>query len=488
MTVLCALAAHLFALTNVLKNHDNILMEGYGAGTASGRWFMGWIGDLIGEIWGNYNIPFYDGLIGIFILSFAAYIGVLIFDIQNITLCVLWCGIFVSFPAVTSMMFYIYTVPYYSVAILMVMLAVYCTDRYKFGWASAIILLTCSIGIYQAYFPLAAGLYVSVLFIRSLTGTYNVKQSIRYAFEYLGILAVSMAAYFICLKVRLRVQNIQLNTYKGIDQMGQINPAEIPDMIVRTYREFFGIPFIDYYQLAATKIVSWMLVILALCSMVMVIILFRDNGRLELRKKWPALVFAVVFPAAVNGITLMCYHSKIYTLMIMAGVLIYLIPILLISEIMKRRSVRWGYPVVCAALGIVLLNYIWQSNGNYTAMYYTNQQMYHYINSLVTQVKDTEGFHTDLEWAVIGDKEKDPLFDNPWADTPFWYGGNKKNLMNEYSRNRFFEQILGYQIPWADADAVKTLQKEDVVVDMPIYPDKGSIQIVDNYVVIKLKK
>lgn len=72
-TVMIGLAAHLFNLTNVLKNHDNMAMYGYGAGIRSGRWFLQWIGELVGDVWGNYNIPFFNGLLTIILLALCAY-------------------------------------------------------------------------------------------------------------------------------------------------------------------------------------------------------------------------------------------------------------------------------------------------------------------------------------------------------------------------------------------------------------------------------
>ena len=493
-SVLLGLFAHLFAFTNVLKNHDNILREGYGAGTASGRWFMNWLGDIISEIWGNYNLPFWDGILGIILLPLAAYLVVLLFDIQDRTLCILWGGIFMAFPAVTSLMFYTYTVPYYALAVLMAVASVYFTDRYRFGWIAAVLLLACSMGIYQAYYPMAVGLFVTVLFIRSLTGKYSVKEAFTKAFTYLGVLAGAMVDYFIMLRISLSRSGIQLSTYKGIDKMGQISIQEIPDMLIRTYKEFLKIPFDDYYQMAATKIVAMMLIFLAVLSAGMIVWLVYKDRKKEFYRKWPAVIFLVLYPAAINSITLMCYHSKIYTLMIFSGVLIYLMPILLLSEIEKNAGAekkgklfQWLRGLTGGALCVVMLNYIWQANGNYTAMYYTNQQTYNYLNSFVTCVKQTEGFTTDMKWALIGEKFRDQMFKNPWVDTPFWFGGNKKTLMNEYSRNSFIKQILGYEINWAESEQIKELEDMEEVISMPTYPNDGSVKIIDDTIVIKLE-
>ena len=180
--------------------------------------------------------------------------------------------------------------------------------------------------------------------------------------------------------------------------------------------------------------------------------------------------------------------------MIFSGVLIYLMPILLLSEIEKNAGAekkgklfQWLRGLTGGALCVVMLNYIWQANGNYTAMYYTNQQTYNYLNSFVTCVKQTEGFTTDMKWALIGEKFRDQMFKNPWVDTPFWFGGNKKTLMNEYSRNSFIKQILGYEINWAESEQIKELEDMEEVISMPTYPNDGSVKIIDDTIVIKLE-
>ena len=44
--------AHLFVLTNVIVNHDNARIHGYGSGVTSGRWFLSVFGNFVNKIWG----------------------------------------------------------------------------------------------------------------------------------------------------------------------------------------------------------------------------------------------------------------------------------------------------------------------------------------------------------------------------------------------------------------------------------------------------
>ncbi len=70
----------------------------------------------------------------------------------------------------------------------------------------------------------------------------------------------------------------------------------------------------------------------------------------------------------------------------------------------------------------------------------------------------------------------------------FVYGGNKRHLINEYSRDRFIYQIIGYRVTWADEEKISALKGNELVNAMPAYPNDGSIQVVDGVVAVKLEE
>lgn len=110
-SITAGLLAHLFALTNVLQNYDNmaILPGGYGTGLTSGRWFLTILGNFLNKIWGNYNIPFFNGLLTIVILSITACIIVLMMDLQSDFLCAIWGGICMFSSSNEFIVFHVYS-------------------------------------------------------------------------------------------------------------------------------------------------------------------------------------------------------------------------------------------------------------------------------------------------------------------------------------------------------------------------------------------
>ena len=69
--VLPALACYLYVLVGNINNYDNIVCtpEGYGTGLRSGRWMLTLLGDTVGHAMGNFNLPLFNGLLGL------AYLG-----------------------------------------------------------------------------------------------------------------------------------------------------------------------------------------------------------------------------------------------------------------------------------------------------------------------------------------------------------------------------------------------------------------------------
>lgn len=125
-TLIIGFIAHFFVLTNVLNNYDNIKCTpiGAGSGVSSGRWMLSLVNDVWHKFWGVYNFTLFNGLVSILFVVLSACIIVHIFDVKDFLNCVLIGGMLISFPSITSMLFFTYTAPYYSLAIFLSVVAV----------------------------------------------------------------------------------------------------------------------------------------------------------------------------------------------------------------------------------------------------------------------------------------------------------------------------------------------------------------------------
>ena len=132
--------AHTFGITNVVKNYDNVAVTNdFGTGITSGRHFLTHIGETTKKYFGAWNLNFFNNVAALVMLIFSAFLIIKIYDIKSKRLTVLWTGIFVTFPTVTSTLFFSYTSHYYFGAVLLVVLAVFFSERYKYGYIISII-------------------------------------------------------------------------------------------------------------------------------------------------------------------------------------------------------------------------------------------------------------------------------------------------------------------------------------------------------------
>ena len=118
-------------------------------------------------------------------------------------------------------------------------------------------------------------------------------------------------------------------------------------------------------------------------------------------------------------------------------------------------------------------------------MFYMNQQTTNYLNGLVTQIKSVEGYQDSYQIAFIGNTIQDLNFGNPWESAPK-YAGNLNSLINEYSRDYYIINYLGFWYEPADQWKIQELKEQDMVKQMPSYPNSGSIKVLDNTIVVKL--
>ena len=145
--VLTALACYLYVLVGNINNYDNIVCtpEGYGTGLRSGRWMLTLLGDTVGHAMGNFNLPLFNGLLGLVFLGLACQFLWRALHLQKPWQCAVLTAITAAWPAAASAMLFSFTVHYYLFAVLLAAVAVWMTDRSGWGWlVGAALTLACS--------------------------------------------------------------------------------------------------------------------------------------------------------------------------------------------------------------------------------------------------------------------------------------------------------------------------------------------------------
>jgi len=487
-SVAYGLAVHSFALNNVLNNHDNIASQpgGYGTGVASGRWFLELLGMFFDKAGLNYNLPFVNGLVYICLLAVTAAILVSVLRIRSRTSAALIGALLVAFPTVTATMIYRFTAIFYGLSALFAVLAVWILRRFRWGIAASVVLVALSMGIYQAYVPLTIALFVLELICEGLRGEADAKHLVlRGLYDCLALI-LGLVLYFLGMKLCLVVFDSSLTEYQGISTMGTMSAGQIPQLVINALRAVCLLPLQDYCGVANRALMRLAYLLLAISTAWMVARILIKKVRNTGTSVIICLLW-VAFLLAVGFIEVMVPDSWIYTLMVYSFSLLACVPLVVLECLPEEDRVVLPRKVVSLLVALLVLFYGYYANVNYTAAWFAGEQIDNYLSGVVLRATMTEGYTTDKQWALIGDIQ-DPLFGSPWSEEITYSGlGFTEYLLNQYSRNDWIRNFIGYEIPVADSQTVKILAASDAVQAMPCYPDAGSVSVIGDTVVVKFQ-
>lgn len=486
------LLVHMFSLTNVLHNGDdiNVQPQGVGSTLGSGRWLLFLLSRLGEGIPGNYNLPWVNGFLFILLLSVAAGFVVSIYNIKSITASMLMSAAMVSFPSVTCTLFFKFTSPQYGLGIIFAVTAVWVLAKWRYGFPISALLCALSMGIYQAFFPFIVSIILLLLIQYSLQKDSTLISIIKRGFYYLSALVAGLALYFLILKIMLKVEQLELLDYQGISSMGNISLLEMPRLILKAIKEFLLLPFRDYCNLATSPLLRWSYLLLGIVSIIIGCLLIIQN-RKNIWETLAIVLLCFLFPLGVNLIVLMG-ATYIYANMLYSFVTVLFAPFVLLDLFSPKKMLldkvqQVAKVIIGVIVSVIILLNSYFANVNYTAMYYANRQVENFYNSISTQVHLTEGYDLSKKWAFIGYANNTFFNRSDWAGEHY-YGTNvpAAALINQYSGKDWVYNYLGHFYRYTTQAEIDALAQMPEVQEMPFWPNYGSIKIIDDYVVIKL--
>ena len=186
----------------------------------------------------------------------------------------------------------------------------------------------------------------------------------------------------------------------------------------------------------------------------------------------------------------MAPNTYVYSIMVYSLVTIYLASIVLMQFArlyLCENNRGWCFLHWCGTLIVALIIFVQcqYNNVQYLAMTMQYEQAYSYMTTLVTRIKSVQGYDDSLKVAFIGGGIEDSTFYCNDEFEDYNMGGRSQTLINLYSQKDFLKRYLGYnQTVVEEQGGMDDLLE---VRQMPSYPDDGSIKIIDNTVVVKLR-
>jgi len=501
------LLVHMFMFTNTLVNYDVIYyliskMEG----EIAGRWFA-FFPDLIS---GTFNLPWMNGLLATLYLSLSACLVVSVLKIKDYLSSALIAALMVVTPSAAAIFCFIHSADVTFFGLLLACLAVYAAQKWKFGAIPAVVLVVLSLGIYQTWLGMCAGLMILVLIVDVLQNFDSVKKTILRGLKYFSVLVVGLGIYYLITKLLAPPQGLM--SYMGLDQMGHIPLADIPFLVFRAY-----VKLAKYFLVNSRGFhYPFMGVFFALAGIAGCYLLVRWCRRhtMKLGQLATLALLLVLFPLGCN-IIYVATPGIVHDLMVYPTILVPILLLMLISmhisqskadetdqeaasvppPIKQKLAPIMEVVSLWLVVGVTLLtvfNYGIVANKAYTKLTIAYEQAYAQSVGLTTRVQGVEGYKQTTPVVLVGRYNVGNSDHRPTIpemdDFKLTGASSGDNLLFHYSYDIYLTRYLGFPNPMTYLyDGVL----EDPVIaaelkQLPRYPDDGSIVVIDEVIYVHL--
>ena len=484
---LWGIASHGMGLFNKFSVHDDVMNYSVGSTYISGRWMLGLLGEF--EKWifksGHFSLPLFNGLLAITLIAVCAALIVRMLEIKNLFFCMFIGGLMSSFPVITSLFGYMFTLHFYMISLLFAVGGVYCfcIGGKWYHALAGIVLIGSSLGIYQAFFPVA--LTLTLMYLVALAARSDSVKALLGKCVFCGLCLIgSVGFYFILNKICLSVLHANLLAYMGISTMGKEAPSEYLRRFLYTYGDFFY-PNVNskYYMYWGRVSIIYKIVVLVsvVLSLLLLVRIYKKNRPTALIC---ALLMALL-PFCMNSVLFMVGERFAHSLMVYAQLFpfVYLVWVLENTD-WKHALIEKGAAVAVSCVSIlILLSYCRVDNMCYLKATFAQSEAISYLTTLITQIKETDGYTDKLPVVFLNENTDSSLQSGDLGKIQVRYFpyGSVEGYVTIGTWPQFMGQWCGYFPTIVDGADFAELEE---VKSMPHYPDDGSIRVINDTVVV----
>lgn len=488
---------HVILLSVMIMSPDGLWNSiRYSAGqteTESGRWLI----NIIDSFRKNLAIPTITTIISIIVTAINA---MFIVDLLNLKsrISVVFTSVFlVVSPCLAMTLLYSYTADAYCYAFLFATLAVWCIYREKHKIAGAIggaIFTMLTLALYQSYI----GAIVGMCMLKPIVDLIRSKQDYKKFFQKIGIsilvVIIGVGLYWISEQIALAVYGTTLSTYNGANDIGIMNTLKnLPSSIYSIYRNFYefflGNEIVRNPNMSRDKFYLILFIVVFISALIVLATRKNDDKKSKIIDTILIIVATALLPVGLNFVVLIAPTTTFYPLN--TAHLLLVIPfIMAILECLDRAIIlKWVSFVMCF---IIAVTYYLTDNASYLAIRLNYNQAYSTTVRIVDRIENTEGYTSDKSWLIVGildDSNTDQVSDvyfltiSDLVDGPIFHG-NFWGARETWTK--FLQAYLGISPTWASVEEYFEICGTEEFLNMPIFPEQGSVQEINGVMVVKL--
>lgn len=499
---------HFCALSNLIYNHDSITSYSNDLDwlVVQGKWFVTPLASLDGP---SINLNTMQNMIGLMAYAVASQVFCTIFSLNDRKRRLLVGAVFVAFPSVATSSLY-HVLDYFALAFLIAFLGAYfIAKRDHKLQAIGIIILTFSVGGYQAYLGVALAILVLLNILDLLKGA-EVKGVLKRGFGHFLCCIISTLIYYIILKIELFIQQKELNDYKGISSMtDNIAPSVLLKSSYGAIKDVYrfllkGALSTQKYLFAACTVLTGLLICIYIYRFLKAI---KNKGEnIIARGLLVFILLLICLPLSANVIGALSRNATFYYISIAPFLIMFTLPVLLndlystmnceesiSDESNNRKRQALG---IFANILVFMFCWIWavQDNSFYEQQLLITEQITSKVAILATEIQQTEGYEFESNVYFLGEppytflnstgisESMDILFETTGAG----YENMQKEVYHEVILWYYLKNQLSIYFNIQVEDDAFLDKYASEIEEMSVYPDNGSIINVDGNILVKL--
>lgn len=497
------LIVHGEMLFNKIAWHDEVttMFNGWNSGLIHGRWSHHYMATLVEKIAGLESIPVMTGCV------VAACIGIIacfffdIFEIEHDFTKFVLTLIFVAIPAVAGHLGYMGSAGFDFVGKLVCVLAAYLLCK-GFGnikncWTiiGSSCLFAIALGEYQCYFAFYISIVLLYYLREVLKEELTWKTYLKKGISYVLVIIAGLMNYLLILQIVLKLEEVTLTDYAGTSSFGIVSLKGYILRLIQSYKEFVLPNLNSRYNMFPLQCYTWYRFFLVFLLLVLVsTVAFKLIIKKDYRGTIQFLILSAIFPCALNFNILLYGAQSVHSLHVYHVVLVFIYPFICINEVLKtipQKLLNDSFGLIFGKLrilGVALtlilgLLYVRYDNYCYMVAEVKQEAAISYFTTLVTRIESVDGFNTEYPIAIVNETEKKGWWyvDNdefPIAINPY----DVQAINSRYSWKHYLREWCGFNASFVEPGM---LSENPEVLNMPMYPNDGSIKIIDEIIVIK---
>jgi Glucosyl transferase GtrII len=467
-SILVAFVAYGFALTNFTLTVDSESPIYPHSSLELGRWGT----NLVRYHLMNGLYPFFTLLFGLVFLALTAVEVTKILNIKGV-FSFIFCLLFISFPQHAYHLVFTMQADAIPLGYFLgtVGVAFYLKESKTKIWkiinlVLSVVFMVCAIATYQILVFIPVILYMIYFFTQIDKPEANIKQEFKKAFVFIGLLLISVIIYLLSVKLFIKTAS---SSYLGGYASGNLNN-----------------PFVAFYNLLVDNIYGNFyygekpFLVTSLCVLLSIIFFIKDKTNTLLK----ILIFLalLIVPFSMSFFIRNGYHPpRLYVGSTLAFAFI-------IVFVLQKIPKQFYNQILFAGVLLYLWNVFFVTN-----LFYTQNKIFKHDLEIAKDIKQKinqfEDFNPDTDYVYFygslpeSNHIKLALPNSEvFAGSLFrWGEGDNWRMINFFR----FEDLAYYRFM---DDETSFNKVKDKFLAMPVYPEKGSIQKIENVVVIKLSQ